>query len=476
METSTALSPVEEVHCGARGVPETVGMAALFTGGPPDADALRARVLERWGRLPRLRLVLLPPAPPARLRGHRWLPLDRFEVRRHVTVVNAADTTDTAADAADSGDGAAFTALLGRLVTRALPAGLPPWRLTLVRGAGRGRFAVVLTAHHALLDGRSLEILLSRLFDGTPGRGVRRGTGVGAVGALGAARLDRSRPPAAPGAGPGRALPLPPGLRPRPDLAWTEVDAEAVRAARRALPGLGATLNEVLLAAAAGALRTVHGDPDRWPGAPRPLYGSFPVDLRTPQEDRMLGTAVSAVRVPLPVTAAGPAERLAACRGALAAFGPLRGGADTVRRAVGAAGLLGPWAVRLLASLSCSPGFCPVTCLAFGWPRGPWSLDGRPLERIVPLPPVLAPGTACLALTDYAGAYTLTAVTHTLPGGARLLAGALTRELALLARLPEPVTGAPGAPGGPTRSGPARTSRAGRFAGAIRGTRNGPPR
>ncbi|MFH0241875.1 wax ester/triacylglycerol synthase domain-containing protein [Streptomyces sp. HK10] len=466
METSIALSPVEEVHCGARGVPETVGMAALFTGGPPGADALRVRVGERWGALPRLRRVLLPPAPPARLRGHRWLPLDRFDVRRHVTVVNTADSTG-------SGDGAAFTALLGRLVTRALPAGLPPWRLTLVRGAGRERFAVVLTAHHALLDGRSLEILLSRLFDGAPGRGVRRGTGVRAVETLGAAGTDR-RPPRPPAAlGPGRALPLPPGRRPCPDLAWAEVDADAVRAARRALPGLGATLNEVLLAAAAGALRTVHGDPAVWPGAPRPLYGSFPVDLRTPREERMLGTAVSAVRVPLPVTAAGPGERLAACRGALTAFGPLHGGADTVRRAVGAAARLGPWAVRLLASLSCSPGFCPVTCLAFGWPRGPWSLAGRPLERIVPLPPVLAPGTVCLALTDYAGAYTLTAVTHTLPGGARPLAGALTRELTRLAR---PVGPGPGAPGGPMRPGPAGMFRTGRFAGAIRGTRNGPPR
>ncbi|SEQ47265.1 wax ester/triacylglycerol synthase domain-containing protein [Streptomyces radiopugnans] len=434
MERSIALSPVEEVHCGARGVPETVGMAALFTGRPPGADALRARVGERWGGFPRLRRVLLDPAPPARLRGHRWLPLDRFDTRRHVHAVHAAD-------GGDGGDRAAFTALLGRLVARPLPVGLPPWRLTLVAGADRGRFAVVLTAHHALLDGRSLEILLSSLFDGTPGRGGRSGTGVRAVEALSAAHPDRVRPglprPSA-ALGPGRALPLPRGRRPEPDLAWTEVDADAVRAARRALPGLGATLNEVLLAAAAGALRTVHGDPERWPGAPRPLYGAFPVDLRTPREDRMLGTAVSAVRVPLPVTAADPGERLAACRGALAAFGPVHGGADTVRRAVGAAARLGPWAVRLLAALSCSPGFCPVTCLAFGWPRGPWSLDGRPLERIVPLPPVLAPGSVCLALTDHAGAYTLTAVTHTLPGLARPLADALARELTGLARPPEP--------------------------------------
>ncbi|MFP8964700.1 wax ester/triacylglycerol synthase domain-containing protein, partial [Streptomyces nanhaiensis] len=186
MERSIALSPVEEVHCGARGVPETVGMAALFTGRPPGADALRARVGERWGGLPRLRRVLLAPAPPARLRGHRWLPLDRFDARRHVTAVTAVT--------ADGGDRAAFTALLGRLVARPLPAGLPPWRLTLVTGADRGRFAVVLTAHHALLDGRSLEILLSSLFDGTPGRGGRSGTGVRAVGALSAAHPDRARP------------------------------------------------------------------------------------------------------------------------------------------------------------------------------------------------------------------------------------------------------------------------------------------
>lgn len=66
------------------------------------------------------------------------------------------------------------------------------------------------------------------------------------------------------------------------------------------------------------------------------------------------------------------------------------------------------------------------------WPRGTWSLDGRPLERVVPLPPVPAAGTIGLALTDCGGAFTLCAVSHTFPGHARLLADAFIRELPAL--------------------------------------------
>ncbi|GAA2449139.1 wax ester/triacylglycerol synthase domain-containing protein [Streptomyces macrosporus] len=426
MRNGIALSPVDELLCAVRGVPETIGVAALFAGEPPRVEALRARVAERWGGLPRLCRVLLRPREPAWLRPHRWLALERFDPAHQV--VDAEDGPD-GAGAAD------FTGLLGRLVARPLPDGLPPWRLLLVRRAGEGRFALVLTAHHALLDGRSLERLLSRLLDGGSGRGGRTAGGVRAVRALRDAHPDHAGPPVRPPLplGPGRALPPPAGADPRPEAAWTEVDAGAVRAARRALPGLGATLNEVLLAAATGALRAVHGEPDRWPGAPRPLYGTFPVDLRAPGEEDALGNVVSVVRVPLPVDEDDPVARLAACRGLLAAHGPVRG-ADAATRLVDAAARLGPWALRLLAAWAGTPGHAPVACVAFRWPRGPWSLDGGPMERVIPLPPVQPPGTAGLALTDCGGVFTLCAVTHTLPGHARLLADAFGRELAAFAR------------------------------------------
>lgn len=204
-----------------------------------------------------------------------------------------------------------------------------------------------------------------------------------------------------------------------------------MKAARRSLPGMGASLNELLLAGAAGALRTVHGEPARWPGAPRPLYAAFAVDLRTPEEHEVLGNRISVVRVPLPVAVGDAGERLAACRGLLTAYGPVAG-PDMAGGIVNTAGRLGPWALRALTARTNSPRYVPVAGAVMKWPRGTWSLDGRPLERVVPLPPVPAAGTIGLALTDCGGAFTLCAVSHTFPGHARLLADAFIRELPAL--------------------------------------------
>ncbi|WP_219687855.1 WS/DGAT domain-containing protein [Streptomyces anatolicus] len=459
------MSAVEELLCGAGTVLDPpIGVAALFSGEPPRLDALRDRVAERWGGLPLLRRALLRPARPAWLRPHHWLPLDDFDVRTHV--LGAEDEGEHVI--AGTGEGErAFTDLLGRLVAEPVPYGLPPWRLRLVRAGRQGgtaqeRFALVLTAHHALMDGRSLELLMSRLLDGRllrGGTGTSTGTGRGAGTASDArpVRIPRPRRPegSTPAGQPpdsgrlfdalrsGRALPLsaePP--RTRRDLAWAELDTDAVRAARRALPGLGATLNEVLLAAASGALRAVHGEPEGRAGASRPLHGVYSVDLRTPEQADTLGNIVSMVRLPLPVEITDPRERLAACRASSAAPGPAQG-PDTTTRLVCAAARLGPWALRLLARRAYSPRWAPVSCTAVRWPRGPWALDGAPLERVIPLARVQIPGAVSLTLTSYANTFTLCVVSHTPEGQARLLADAFARELTSLAGAVGPQLSAP---------------------------------
>ncbi|NEY32110.1 DUF1298 domain-containing protein [Streptomyces sp. PRKS01-65] len=413
-------------------------MALLFTGEPPLLDALRERVAERWGGIPLLRRSLLRPGRPSWLRRHRWQQTEDIDLRAHVAEVRAA------VPGAGRGD-TGFTGLLARLVAEPVPDGPPPWRLRLVRpGPGRGpqeRFALVLTTHHALMDGRSLERLLSRLLDGGTGRGGAIHGGVRAARTPGGAVPAHEAPGSRlKGAGrpldalrSGRALPLASGPpRPEGDFAWTALDTDTVRAARRALPGLGATLNELVLAASTGALRAVHGAPDRWPGAARPLYGMFSVDLRTPDQGEELGNFVSVVRLPLPVAADGPRERLLACRDLLAGTGPAHG-ADTTTRLVSAASRAGPWALRLLIRRAGSPRWAPVACTVIRWPRGPWSLDGASLERVIPLAPMQTPGGVRVVLTDYARAFTLSVTGHTPGGHARDLADAFGRELASLA-------------------------------------------
>ncbi|MEV2254473.1 wax ester/triacylglycerol synthase domain-containing protein [Streptomyces sp. NPDC050147] len=413
-------------------------MALLFTGRPPSLDDLRARVAERWGGIPLMRRSLLRPGQPSWLRRHRWQETEDVDLRVHVAEVRTAVPCDGMGDTA-------FTALLARLVTEPVPDGPPPWRLRLVRPGPdqepQERFAVILTAHHALMDGRSLERLLSGLLDGGTGHsGTIRG-GVRAT------RTPRSAVPAreAPagqveGAGrpldtlrSGRALPLPSGPpRPERGFTWAGLDTDTVRAARRTLPGLGATLNELVLAASAGALRAVHGPPDRWPGAARPLYGMFSVDLRTPEQGEELGNLVSVVRLPLPVAVDGSRERLRACRDLLAGPAPPHD-AHTTTRLVNAVSRLGPWGLRLLIRRAGSPGWAPVACTVIRWPRGPWSLEGAPLERVIPLAPVQTPNAVGVNLTDYARTFTLTVTGHTPEGLTRKLADAFGRELASLA-------------------------------------------
>ncbi|MFK8907057.1 wax ester/triacylglycerol synthase domain-containing protein [Streptomyces sp. YS-3] len=453
MKISTALAPVEEFLCGTGALPEPPsGMAVLFTGPPPSLDDLCERVAERWSGIPLLHRTLLRPARHLWLRRHRWLPLDDFDVRTHVLDVHAEG------QCGDGGlDDRAFADLLGRLVTQPVPGGLPPWWLRLVRleprPDGDERFALVLSAHHALMDGRSFETLLSKLLDG----GSSHGDKLSAARATAARRLQAARSEGQLAdhrisgtdrllllLSSGQALPLPSEAPcPTRDLTWVDLDTDTVRAARRALPGLGATLNELLLAASTGALRAVHGDPDAWPGIRhRPLYGVLSVDLRTPQEDETLGNIVSVVRVPLPLTVESPGERLAACRALLAAsvFG---NGAETIARVIGAASRLGPWALRRLSKRANSPSWNPVLCTALRWPRGPWSLSGAPLERVIPLAPAEGRGSVNLVLTDCAGVFTLCVVSHTPAGYAQALADAFVRELTSLARIGRPDPSAP---------------------------------
>ncbi|MFD5317797.1 wax ester/triacylglycerol synthase domain-containing protein [Streptomyces sp. NPDC127098] len=403
MENSIALSASDECFA-AGGTPKTIGSAVFFSGPAPDLDELRGLVAGRLGGLPRLRSVLLPPPGPSALRRHRWLVLDEFDP---VLQVRAEPP------------GTRLTELVDAVARRPLPAGPPPWRLRLVPGQGSDGFALLLTAHHAALDGRSLEALLNVLLDGPPAAAPKPAepqhfpAGLGRlVGDL----LHHARP--------SRRLP---GTPAAPTIAWTEVDPAAVRAARRSLPRAGISLNDVLLAAVAGALREVHGAPSGWPGRERPLYALVPVDLRPSGAGGELGNVLSAARVPLPVGQDHPRDRLAACHAALAAPG-FRARAVNAARLVGGAALLGAWAPRAAGAHVISASYAPVCCTSLVLCRGPWSLLGRPLTGGFVLPDVPPPGVVSFFLAGHtrtperAAALSLTVVSHAAPPAARLTA------------------------------------------------------
>ncbi|MER5754893.1 wax ester/triacylglycerol synthase domain-containing protein [Streptomyces sp. NPDC002088] len=386
---------------------------------------MRTRVAERWGALLRLSHVLKSP-PDGVPRGYRRL------IARHQWV--AAGGFDPAAHIVPASQ--ELEDLLADNVCRSLPLDLPPWRLHVVRhGPESGGFTLALLAHHSLLDGSSLMTLFRLLMDDAPAiRLPVSGRRQPAVRKREQNRKVRDELRAQ--LVDGQAIPLPPTGEAHPSVALTDLRPQAVRAARR-LPaeGRGATLTELLLSSVAGALRDCYGPLSRRPKGSAPVHASVPVDLRIPETAQELGNLALAVRLPLPVDLDAPAARLVACQ-ELAATIPSRSRAQQACIPVlQAAARLGPWTLKALAAHGYSPAYAASACTALKWRHVPCSLAGRPLLRIAALPPLHRPGTANFVLFQTADAFTLSVVSHTRPGDARLLADAVARELDTLADL-----------------------------------------
>ncbi|MBM7171977.1 hypothetical protein JQK87_26995 [Streptomyces sp. G44] len=407
------LTAVEEGHL-RNGLPGTIGIAAVLPGARFDLAQVRSRVRERWGGLDRMGLVVDPPAGPPALVGHRWAAGSPFDPAAHVTATDQ-DLETVLADG----------------VGHSLPPGRPPWRLLVAPDA------IVLLAHHALLDGRSLETLFRMLMDdAVPPQPA------GQAGAHPPA-ITRQGPRVRPGGigrevrrigARGRRLPAVPHGEARPSVAVVELDPEMMRAARRRpAAGRGATLNELLLSSYAGALRACYGPLRSWPAGAAPFFATVPVDLRTRADAQRLGNGVTALRIPLPVDTESPVARLEACQDLVAAF-PHRGDAHrTILPALQAVARTMPWLAGVMARNLARPEATASLCTAFKWRGSPSHFLGRPLARVVPMSQLAPPGTANLCLVHTADAYTLTVVSHLGPGDARMLGEAVAQDLKAVA-------------------------------------------
>ena len=216
-------------------------------------------------------------------------------------------------------------ALVGDEMTAALDHARPLWRFVYVDNYAGGA-ALVARIHHCVADGIALIRLLLSL-DDTPGNegdvdGLRRepwrppfaarveasrtalgraAAGVGAGAAVGAELLrlaTRRADPRTPLRGP-LAVPK--------RAAWADpIPLAEVKAVGRRL---GATVNDVLMAAVAGGLRTyLEGR-----GAPIPrraLHAVIPVNLRPPSLTGGLGNRFGLLFIALPVPLSGAVDRL----------------------------------------------------------------------------------------------------------------------------------------------------------------------
>jgi len=248
------------------------------------------------------------------------------------------------------GSDAQLTEQVARLHARPLDRSRPLWEIYLITGLAKRRAAVYTKIHHSAIDGVSGSELLTILLDLVPeGREVppsepfapARPPGTAALAALAAARLAwrpvqtvrvandlvRVLPTLAPvlgtllggmlglDRGDGGVIPTTAGrapgtpfnrpITPHRRVAFRSVDLDTVKAVKNAF---GVSVNDVVLAMCAGALRRWLADHEALPEPP--LIAMIPVSVRDPASKGALGNKVSAMLAMLPTNITDPDQRL----------------------------------------------------------------------------------------------------------------------------------------------------------------------
>ncbi|MFI5674355.1 wax ester/triacylglycerol synthase family O-acyltransferase [Streptomyces cellulosae] len=420
------------MHLGALGV----FSAHSPTAGAHAADLLAARAAAVPGLRMRIRDVW-PLGFPAAFGGAAREAAPDFDPLDHVTLH------------APTGD---FQAEAGRLMQRPLERDRPPWEAHVLPGEDGVSFAVLFKFHHALADGLRALTLAAAILDpmdmppprprpAQPPRrllpdvrqlqervrgalsDVGRALDIGASVALSTVDVRTSSALTAPSTGTRRT-------------AGVVLDLDDVHRVRKAV---GGTVNDVLIAVVAGALRRwldERGDGSEGV-APRAL---IPVSKRRPRTAHPQGNRLSGYLMRLPVADPDPLGRLATVRLAMDRnkdAGPNRGAGAVALLAdhVPALGhrLGGPFvsqAARLWFDILVTSVPLPGVGLKLG---------GNPLTAVYPFAPLARGQSLAVAVSTYRGQvhYGLVADGHAVPDLDRL-ARALTEEVRTLITACEP--------------------------------------
>lgn len=426
------LSPVDAAWLRADGpTNRMVNTGALLFDEPLDFQALKAALAERLAPFRRFRQRVVRPALP--LAPPYWEDDPYFDLGAHLHRVALPAP----------GDDAALRALVGDLLGTPLDPSRPLWQAFLVENCGGGS-ALLARVHHCVADGVALMQVLRAVAGPAPeasGAGpVPAGAEVGGTSPLQAllepvttgthstlrlaeamahkgiealfhpaeaAELVRGGATAAASLwrllllepDPGTLLKEPLGTAKR--AAWSgPVPLRDVAAIGRAA---GASSHEVLLCAAAGALRRyLRQRGQRVSGVT--LRAIMPVSLRPRGAGRELGNCFGPVLLPLPVGLADPGRRLSALRRGLAA---LRESSDA-EGTLAISALLGvlPGQVEgAVIDLLGSKATLVLSSLV--GPHAPVRLAGQPARRVLFWVPQAGRVGLGLSLCYYAGAVTL---------------------------------------------------------------------
>ena len=417
--------------------------------GPPSLARLRQEIADRIRALPRYRSRLTP-TRVGPLRRPGWEPDPAFAIAEHVR---------RAALPAPGGEDELMD-WCGEYWSIRLDRSRPLWEVVLVEGLEGGRWALATKTHHALADGVASVGATQLLLDGSRAGSRRRsdpanesedGVREGLAGRFGdvvrggaelishpARLLGDARSAAkliireelAPA--PASSLNVAIGPHRRYTVARARLsDLKAIKNA------LGGTVNDVVLAAAAGGLRRLleqRGDELPEPG----LRAMVPVNLRNgPNGAGELGNQVSSLFVHLPVCEPEPVRRYLVTAGETAEL-KAGGEARTSAELVALAGLAPPLLHSVLARSTTGRRLFNLTVTNVPGPRKPLYAFGARLEEVLPLVPLAADHAVGIAVVSYCGCvfFGLSADTRAAPDVGVLRDGidASIRELRTAAR------------------------------------------
>jgi diacylglycerol O-acyltransferase len=415
------------LHLEEGGAHMHVGSCMLFEGPAPSYDDFAAHLVRRLELVPRYRqklaFVALNQARPV------WVDDPHFNPGyhiRHTALPEPAGMDE-------------LRTLTGRVLSGRLDRSKPLWEVWLVDRVAGDRFALVSKTHHCLVDGVSGVDVTAVLLDLEPEPPA------GAAGARPPVRWE-PRPEPSPAAllvdalreratmpleiardvGGSLAKPIelagrattvlaglgaialagmnaPPSpynarIGPHRRFAWVEEDLARLKAVKTAL---GGTVNDVVLAAVTGALRSnLLSRGYKLRGLT--LRALVPVSVRAPTERGALGNRISGMYAPLPVSVADPAERYRIVHEATA-------GVKESGQAVGAevltrlTGFAPPNVMAQAARLQTRQRMFNLTVTNIPGPQFPLYLLGRRLERIFPQVPLSGNAGVGIAIMSYDG-------------------------------------------------------------------------
>jgi WS/DGAT/MGAT family acyltransferase len=401
-----------------------IGALALFDGEAPTHPELLEHIRTRLHLVPRYRQRIA--AAPLGLGRQRWIDDPRFNLEYHVR--------HTALPA--PGGPEQLRRLAARIFSQRLDRTKPLWEMWMVEGLGDDSFAVISKTHHALVDGVSGVDLMTMLFDldaagtdiggapvwlpqPTPSQAQLAATALqDTIGRPAAVAVRAARALASPGRTVDEAreaasaigevvrrgmdsapdTPLNVRIGPHRRIATVEARLDDLKRIKSAL---GGTVNDVVLAASAGAIRNwLHGRGIRTEGMD--MRVCVPMSTRAKDESGTLGNQITQVVVPLPVYLADPLERLRVVHEAMKDVkeSKLAAGAEMI---AGVQDFAPPTILAQASRLNFSSRFFNVLVTNVPGPQFPLYLLGRRLRAVFPVAFLAGDRALAIAVMSYDG-------------------------------------------------------------------------